>query len=279
METALENGMDKSVPVCLIADDDPIVRSIVSLFLEALGIDTREAENGYEAIAALEQGSFAFVLMDCLMPGLSGLETTRRIRDGEAGTLNSLIPIIALTGNDQAEDRSACLRVGMNEYLSKPLSLAKLSAAIQRLPGAEKWRLEKQTARLPLEQQGEKSGAFDIDEFRASYSDDKVAAEIAALFLNEMPVLLREANQDARVNDWINLNNKLHRIKGSVGTIGVTFLAEASENILKKLRPITRGEAGPKDKIRAELKELTQNVEQVMSTLRAWLDQLNVSGQ
>ena len=93
------------------------------------------AESGKVAIeswlAARAAGTpFDRVLMDLHMPGMDGLEATRRIRAIEAETGTSRTPILALTANAFAEDRDACLEAGMDGFLIKPLDRERLAAAL-----------------------------------------------------------------------------------------------------------------------------------------------------
>ena len=70
--------------------------------------------------------------MDCQMPDVDGFEASRRIRAGEAGESNRRLPIIALTAHVMQGDREACLAAGMDDYLTKPLQLEQLQAALDR---------------------------------------------------------------------------------------------------------------------------------------------------
>jgi CheY-like chemotaxis protein len=74
-------------------------------------------------------GSWDAILMDCQLPGLDGLEATRRIRVQRAGRP---LPIIALTANASARDRADCLAAGMDDFLTKPLRVELLAAALQK---------------------------------------------------------------------------------------------------------------------------------------------------
>jgi GAF domain-containing protein/DNA-binding response OmpR family regulator len=113
----------------LVAEDNAVNRKLALRLLERMGYAADVAENGLEVIAALERQPYDLVLMDVQMPELDGLEATRRIRarwpdDGPR--------IVAMTANAMAEDREACLVAGMNDYLSKPIRVAELTAALAR---------------------------------------------------------------------------------------------------------------------------------------------------
>ncbi len=111
----------------LLVEDNPINAEVAHLWLEELGLHVILAENGKEALAALEQQSVDLILMDLHMPGMTGQETSRAIRQREAADDEAHpIPIIALSADVGEETRANCLNAGMNDYLSKPLNVAQL---------------------------------------------------------------------------------------------------------------------------------------------------------
>ena len=94
------------------------------------------ANTGAEAVEAYAKGAYPIVLMDCQMPEMDGLTATRRIRAIEAAEGRARVPIIAVTANAFAEDRTACAAAGMDDYLAKPYTEAQLLATIEQwLPG------------------------------------------------------------------------------------------------------------------------------------------------
>ena len=113
----------------LLAEDNPINQRLAIRLLEREGHRVTLAENGQETLDALEKASYDLVLMDMQMPGLDGLEATRRIRKREARWAH--LPIIALTANAYAEDRERCLLAGMDGFVSKPIRREELLATIQ----------------------------------------------------------------------------------------------------------------------------------------------------
>jgi len=123
----------------LCAEDNEINGLLLRALLEKLGHRPTQAASGTAAIecwhAAREAGMpFDRVLMDLHMPGMDGLEATRRIRGFEAKGTGLHTPIIALTANASAEDREACLAAGMDGFLVKPLDRERLVAALIDTP-------------------------------------------------------------------------------------------------------------------------------------------------
>ena len=104
----------------LVAEDNPVNIEVIKEFLSALGCTYSIATNGMEAVTLYRCENFDLVLMDCQMPVMDGISATRRIRDFETDHNRPVKPIIAVTANAFAEDRSHCLSAGMNDYLSKP---------------------------------------------------------------------------------------------------------------------------------------------------------------
>ena len=115
----------------LIAEDSPTQQETARAVLAELGCRTDVVANGGEALQALRQSDYDLVLMDCQMPEMDGHEATRRIRNPESGARNPEIPIIAVTANTGPDDCEACLRSGMNAYLTKPLQAAQLAALME----------------------------------------------------------------------------------------------------------------------------------------------------
>jgi two-component system sensor histidine kinase/response regulator len=111
----------------LVVEDNVVNQKVAVRLLENLGYKADVAASGLEAIDALRLLPYDMVLMDCHMPEMDGFDATRRIRELETrGDSNRHIPIIALTANAMEEDRERCLRAGMDDYISKPVSVDQL---------------------------------------------------------------------------------------------------------------------------------------------------------
>jgi CheY-like chemotaxis protein len=97
--------------------------------LERYGCSVRTANNGREAVARYTEQPFDLIFVDIQMPEMNGFEAARAIRRLEE-TSGTRTPIIALTANAMSSDRELCLNSGMDDYLSKPIELAKLNEVI-----------------------------------------------------------------------------------------------------------------------------------------------------
>ena len=115
----------------LTAEDNDLNQDVIKSMVNALGHETIIVPNGFEAVNALQEQDFDLVLMDISMPGLDGVGATKQIRSLPGR--NSRIPIVALTGDSTHGARDTYLSSGMNDYLSKPISLGDLQATIRRL--------------------------------------------------------------------------------------------------------------------------------------------------
>ncbi len=110
-------------PLILVVEDSPTNQKIACKILAKLGYRTIVAEDGQQALDILQtqRQEIALILMDCRMPVMDGLQATQAIR-----AQGDDIPIVALTANNTEEDRTACLEVGMDEFLAKPINKNKL---------------------------------------------------------------------------------------------------------------------------------------------------------
>ncbi len=118
----------------LVVEDDAINQQVMDLFLKKLNLAPKFAADGEAAITAARNERFDLVLMDCQLPGIDGIEATRRIRRQPAA---ESLRIIALTANANTHIREDCLSAGMNDFLSKPVQFEMLADVLQRnLPTA-----------------------------------------------------------------------------------------------------------------------------------------------
>jgi CheY-like chemotaxis protein len=114
----------------LLVEDNPVNRNVALSLLARLGYKADSVANGAEAVNALVERSYDLVMMDLQMPVMDGLEATRELRRRLAADRQPAI--VAVTANALLGDREMCLAAGMNDYVTKPLKLDGLAAAIRR---------------------------------------------------------------------------------------------------------------------------------------------------
>jgi two-component system sensor histidine kinase/response regulator len=117
----------------LLAEDNPVNQRVAMVMLRKLGHQVAVVDDGEQAVARAEAETFDLALMDVQMPHLDGLEATLRIRARAELAGKPRLPIIAMTAHAMKGDRERCLDAGMDDYLSKPIGLTELGAAIDRV--------------------------------------------------------------------------------------------------------------------------------------------------
>ena len=115
----------------LLVEDNKVNQKVACGSLGKMGLNVEVANDGKEALEKLSGEKFALILMDCQMPIMDGYETTKAIRSGKY-SVDPDITIIAMTANAMGGDRAHCLSVGMNDYISKPISRVKLYETLSK---------------------------------------------------------------------------------------------------------------------------------------------------
>jgi CheY-like chemotaxis protein len=125
-EGLLSLGLD-----VLVVDDNVINREVAQAMLERVGCRVTAAEDGNAALDHAHRRRFDAILMDCQMPGMDGYAATAAIRRTETERRSQATPIVALTANVLARDRTRCLEAGMNHFLAKPFTQDQLIAVLR----------------------------------------------------------------------------------------------------------------------------------------------------
>ncbi len=205
----------------LVVEDNEVNRNVVLRMLKVLGCCVTDiATNGREALARLAEQPYDLVLMDCQMPELDGYETTRRIRRGEAGAPD--VSIIAMTAHASPPDREACLAAGMDDYLSKPLSLpelrTKLSPWITCTPPPKSRITKPNQPAVTLD-----PGAFN----ELQQLMGKGLAHLIETFLTDSARQLCLMDEAVQRGDETALREQAHNLKGASSNMAATTLATA----------------------------------------------------
>ncbi len=223
-------------PLCvLVAEDNEFNRLLAVKQLIRLGHQAHAVANGREVLRWLETHTADALLLDCQMPELDGYQTARKIRELEAtraGTPGAPPPlyIVALTAHAQPEDRERCLASGMNDYLTKPVRLPDLAAALNR--GARS-RGSGATAHAPgtpglpvLDPTLQRTLAHAPEEW----------AELRALFIHTTRDQLARLRTAAEACDVAALSAITHTLKGSAENFGACRLARAVQTLEERAR-------------------------------------------
>jgi CheY-like chemotaxis protein len=116
----------------LLVEDNPLNQKIVTFYLKKEKHEVITAVTGEEALQIFKAGFFNVVLMDLMLPGIDGFETTLKIREIEnKHPEKEKSKIIALTANTLDNDRERCLQHGMDEYMAKPFDMKKLNYILE----------------------------------------------------------------------------------------------------------------------------------------------------
>jgi CheY-like chemotaxis protein len=132
-----ESGPGRPVPELslegvriLLAEDDRFSMVLAERLFTRSGAKVEVAADGYQVIVALSRANFVLVIMDIQMPGMDGVEATRAIRAGQAGSRMKYVPVIAMTAYAMIGDRERFLEAGMDGYVSKPFEIEELLRVI-----------------------------------------------------------------------------------------------------------------------------------------------------
>nr|WP_246460024.1 hybrid sensor histidine kinase/response regulator [Puniceicoccus vermicola] len=116
----------------LVAEDNPINQEVIEMILKKANLSYQTVRNGQIVLELLPKEPYDLILMDVRMPVMDGIETTLRIRSGEAGEAFRDIPIIGVTANAMKHQIRECVEAGMNEVLAKPFSVEVLVDLVRR---------------------------------------------------------------------------------------------------------------------------------------------------
>lgn len=119
-----------SAPSVLVAEDNPVNRELVSLFLAKRGFHVTAVKDGSQAVKMAQENTYALIVMDVAMPGMDGCAATTLIRKNEGAAKHT--PIVALTAYGNPETRKACMDSGMDDVLIKPIRAAEFFSTVEK---------------------------------------------------------------------------------------------------------------------------------------------------
>ncbi len=244
----------------LLAEDGLVNQKVAVSLLEQRGHQVTVANNGQEALAALDRESFDVVLMDVQMPTMDGFEATGIIRRKEEVS-GEHIPIIAMTAHAMKGDRERCLEAGMDGYIPKPIRAKNLYDVVEK---------------TIVEMAGTQTEADVIDEQREAIDREQVLEltggsveamkEVVELFRTECPKLMECIRAAIANQDPTELQRAAHTLKGSVQIFGLARPAAAA------LRLETIGRDENLEEAEEAFSALTREIEYLMTRLTDLLE-------
>ncbi|MGE3537608.1 MAG: ATP-binding protein [Candidatus Tectimicrobiota bacterium] len=221
----------------LLAEDNQVNQQVAGLLLKKLGCRVDVAANGLEALQAFQDIPYDIVFMDCYMPEMDGFAATAAMRAHEART-GGHMPIVAMTANAMQGDRERCLDAGMDDYISKPITLATLSAVLNRwlLSTSAPAALPSPAPALPPPPLPLAAPALETTVMTALHdlSDGEEADFLTRLlesFLQDAEQRLQRLQHALDMGDAPALERTAHALKGSSATIGAEEMVACCETL------------------------------------------------
>ncbi|MBI1736943.1 MAG: response regulator [Candidatus Rokubacteria bacterium] len=222
-----ESGEFAGVHV-LLAEDNETNRDLARRILARVGITLDVAADGLEAVEKARHGDYAAVLMDVQMPGIDGLEATRRIRAERAG---KPLPIIAMTANAMQGDAEACLAAGMDDYVAKPIDRQTLYRTLR------KWLPSRAEAPAPVPVETPAAAGVELAGIDIAGTVRRLGVDVPTLidllrgFAPDATAALAALERAAAAGDRAGMRRHAHTLAGAAGNVGATQLARAAKDV------------------------------------------------
>jgi len=217
----------------LLVDDHPVNRMLLLRQVRTLGYAAQTADDGAQALKMWQAGRFGLVITDCHMPHMDGYELTRAIRSQEAASGGGArVPIVACTANALQGEAEACRAAGMDDFLVKPVELARLTEKLDR------WLPLPEAPPTPAASGGagpaSAPAASPIDEARLAAKcggDGSMVEEVLATFRQTCEADAAGLRQAVAADDAAQVTQFAHRMAGAGKMVGALAFAAACETI------------------------------------------------
>ena len=243
----------------LMAEDNLVNQAFIQEIIEEMQCSLHIAQNGREALDALQKNRFDLVLMDCLMPVMDGFEATAEITKlKQNGSIDADLPVIALTANAMKGDREKCLAAGMDDYLAKPIRKNELQKMVMKWVSFHSDRTEtgstgKTEEQSPVTQQNtEKTDDIETEETLLIDEDDVTNArnilkekydDMVGVYLENSRQRIEEIMQALQANDIEAVIRPAHTLKSSSKQMGALRLSNMAKNIEYAAKEILKDDA------------------------------------
>ena len=211
----------------LLVEDNLVNQKMTVTMLQKRGHTVNVANDGEECLAALERGSFDMILMDVHMPKMGGFEATQAIRASEqAGDQH--VPIVALTALAMTGDRDACLKAGMDGYVSKPINSAELFGTLERM-FPNRAGNEAPPRPAPIPRLRPRAEVLDVARLEQNMEGDTaMLRDILEVYLRDLPQREKEMLDSLARGDAPTLARAAHTMKGVLLTLAAAPAADVA---------------------------------------------------
>ena len=229
----------------LVAEDNPVNARVIETMMRQLGLVVRVVNNGREAWSCLQEQTYGLLITDCHMPVMDGYQLAQKIRRQEEHQ-GWYLPIVALTASAMESDAKRCFAVGMDDYLTKPVTLAALNAmVVKHLPVVDDMRVlvdevdgQKVVGATTVEVLARSLGSgepllehvIDADLIKQTFGDDvPMMTEMLGLFVDTTRPLIEQAYACMQTQQWSQAQDAVHQMIGAAGTAGAVALARTGQ--------------------------------------------------
>ncbi len=293
--TTIDHHLAEKYPLqILLAEDNGVNQQLATQLLKKMGYRADVVGNGLEAINALERQYYDVILMDLQMPEMDGLTATQKICEQWSAAKRPWI--IAVTANAMQGDREACLKAGMDDYISKPIQIEELVAALQQVPSQEvqesckeqlssirtedkeqeqkEIQMPAQVIQPPTVNENAQTIESPIDRHQLCNLISMMGGEISVFkqlvdtYVSESPDLIQRMDQAAMQNDASALEHSAHTLKSSSHSLGAIELS----NLCMRLEKM--GREKQIDNAMKLLEDLHGEYQKIETILTANVDEL-----
>ncbi|MGD8755495.1 MAG: PAS domain S-box protein [Desulfobacterales bacterium] len=267
----------------LIVEDNEINQQVASEILQGAGLNVSLANNGQEAVTAIQRNAYDAVLMDVQMPVMDGYTATKTIRKWEGGVRNkdkAPIPIIAMTAHAMAGDAEKSIAAGMSDHITKPIDPEQLFATLQKWiqPHENRGVVEQQeppaVTESPAETVPEAEGlpeslpGFDLaDGLKRLQGNKKLYRKLLLDLSRKYAGIADDIQQALEARDFEQAHSRVHNLKGLAGNLAATDLHSAAVELEKGVKGGLQ-QGFSKEKLNQSFAELKNAFQAALSSVR-----------
>jgi two-component system sensor histidine kinase/response regulator len=276
----------------LLVEDNEINQQVAREILEGADLNVTVANNGQEAVDAVQKDNYDAVLMDVQMPVMDGYTATRKIREWETGVRkeeaalsfrSSELPIIAMTAHAMAGDEEKSLAVGMNGHVTKPIDPDQLFAALQKWIQPADQRVSTRQAKVAAVKETAAEDkpklkavqklpdflpGFDLAEgLKRLRGNQPLYRKLLLDFGAKYTKVAGEIRQALDAGDLKQAHSLIHNLKGLAGNLAATALQAAAVEMENRVKGDQK-EAAAKEQIDKQFAELEKTINQALEAVQ-----------